>query len=42
MEESEAVNAAFFSPEFFDYIAHELANPLNGMLMSVEIIGKDI
>jgi signal transduction histidine kinase len=37
-----AVDASFSSCEFCDYIAHELANPLNGMLMSAELIERFI
>jgi two-component system sensor histidine kinase HydH len=40
MGELEPVNRSFSSRKFCDYIAHELANPLNGMLMSVEIIER--
>jgi signal transduction histidine kinase len=36
----EPVNTSFSSHKFCDYIAHELANPLNGMLMSVDLIVK--
>ena len=32
------MNTSFFSRKFCDYIAHELANPLDGMLVSVEVI----
>jgi histidine kinase/DNA gyrase B/HSP90-like ATPase/phospho-acceptor domain-containing protein len=35
MRESDAVSTYFSQPKFFQYIAHELANPLNGMLVSV-------
>jgi signal transduction histidine kinase len=34
------VNTSFSSHKFCDYIAHELAGPLNGMLMSVDLIVK--
>jgi signal transduction histidine kinase len=37
-----AVDASFSSCEFCDYIAHEVANPLNGMLMSAELIERFI
>jgi signal transduction histidine kinase len=29
-----------FSPKFFAYIAHELGNPLHGMLLSAELIAR--
>ena len=35
MPEPDAVSPYFSQPKFFQYIAHELANPLNGMLVSV-------
>jgi len=35
MLEPDAVSSYFSQPKFFQYIAHELANPLNGMLVSV-------
>jgi two-component system sensor histidine kinase HydH len=40
MEELEPVPRSYSSHKFCDYIAHELANPLNGMLMSAEIIER--
>lgn len=40
MPESEAVNRSFPPQKLYEYIAHELANPLNGMLMSVELIER--
>lgn len=36
------VDTSFSSCEFCDYIAHEVANPLNGMLMSAELIERFI
>jgi signal transduction histidine kinase len=36
----ELVNESFSSRQFSDCIAHELANPLNGMLVSVEVIER--
>jgi signal transduction histidine kinase len=38
MGQPEAVNGSYSSRKFCDYIAHELASPLNGMLISAEII----
>ena len=39
MQEPDAARSYFFfNRRFFQYIAHELANPLNGMLMSVEAL----
>lgn len=32
------MNTSFSSRKFCDYIAHELTNPLDGMLVSVEVI----
>jgi signal transduction histidine kinase len=40
MGKPEAVNAFFSSHKFCDYVAHEIANPLNGMLVSVEVIER--
>lgn len=40
MREPEAVDPALFSLKFSDYVTHELANPLNGMLGGVEIMEK--
>lgn len=40
MGQLEPVNRLFSSHKFCEYIAHELANPLNGMLMSAEIIDR--
>jgi signal transduction histidine kinase len=40
MEKPEAVHNVFSSPEFCDYLTHELANPLNGMLVSAEVIER--
>jgi signal transduction histidine kinase len=40
MGKSAAVNPSFSTCEFCDYIAHEIANPLNGMLISVEFIER--
>ncbi len=37
-----AVDVAFSSCEFCDYVAHELANPLNGMLMSADLIERSM
>lgn len=42
MGSSAAVEASFSSYEFCDYIAHEMANPLNGMLMSVELMEEKL
>lgn len=39
MEAPEMLHTSF-SGNLCDYVAHELANPLNGMLMSVELIGR--
>ena len=36
----QSINTSFSSHKFCDYIAHELAGPLNGMLMSVDAIGR--
>jgi two-component system sensor histidine kinase HydH len=38
MGQPRAADGSFSSRKFCDYIAHELASPLNGMLMSAEII----
>jgi signal transduction histidine kinase len=40
MDAPELVNESFSSRQFSDCIAHELANPLNGMLLSVEVIER--
>lgn len=40
MQQPEAVNATLSPYKFLEYITHELANPLNGMLMSVELMGR--
>ena len=40
MKEPEPVSASLSSRNFSDYVAHELANPLNGMLWSAEIMEK--
>jgi signal transduction histidine kinase len=40
MRALQPVNTSFSSHKFCDYIAHELAGPLNGMLMSVDLIVK--
>jgi signal transduction histidine kinase len=40
MGQLEPVDRVFSSHKFCEYIAHELANPLNGMLMSAEIIDR--
>lgn len=42
MEKPAAVNASTSPCEFFDYIAHELADPLSGMLMSVELLERSL
>jgi signal transduction histidine kinase len=38
MGQPQPLNGSFSSRKFCDYIAHELASPLNGMLMSAGII----
>jgi len=40
MGEPELVHGSFSSRQFSDCIAHELANPLNGMLVSVEVLER--
>jgi two-component system sensor histidine kinase HydH len=40
MSRPEPVEASLSSLKFSDYVTHELANPLNGMLVSVEIVEK--
>ena len=40
MGRPEPVNKSFSSRQFSDCIAHELANPLNGMLVSVEVMER--
>ena len=42
MGTSAAVDASLSSYELCDYIAHEMANPLNGMLMSVELMEEKL
>jgi two-component sensor histidine kinase len=40
MQESETANPSFSPLRFCEYIAHELANPLNGMLLSVDLLAR--
>jgi signal transduction histidine kinase len=40
MRHPAAASTSLSSRKFCDYVAHELANPLNGMLMSAEVIEK--
>jgi signal transduction histidine kinase len=40
MSEPEPVEDSFSAPKFCDYIAHEMGNPLNGMLVSAEILER--
>ena len=42
MGTSAAVDVSVSSYELCDYIAHEMANPLNGMLMSVELLEEKL
>ena len=40
MGKPEPVNTSFSARKFCDYIAHELASPLNGMLVSADLIER--
>ena len=40
MNQPETANTSFSPHKFCDYVGHELGNPLNGMLLSLEVIEK--